>query len=134
MESTLKIGMSNSVEIQSTEETTALELKSGSLRVLATPAMMCLMEQAAAELVERNLSDDLTSVGIAINISHKAPTPIGLTVRAEAVITNVDGRKITFDVKAFDDVEEIGSGTHERFIVNKEKFQTKADGKLNIGK
>ena len=126
--------MSNSVEIQSTEETTALELKSGSLRVLATPAMMCLMEQAAAELVERNLSDDLTSVGIAINISHKAPTPIGLTVRAEAVITNVDGRKITFDVKAFDDVEEIGSGTHERFIVNKEKFQTKADGKLNIGK
>ena len=131
MENTLKVGMSNTVEAQSTEETTALEMKSGSLKVLATPVMMCLMEQAAAELVERNLPDDLTSVGIAVNISHKAPTPIGLSVRAEAVITKVDGRKITFDVKAFDGVDEIGSGTHERFIVNKEKFQAKADGKLS---
>ena len=132
METTLKVGMNNTVEAQSTEETTAVEMKSGSLKVLATPAMMCLMEQAAAELVDHNLPDDLTSVGIAVNISHKAPTPIGLTVRAEAVITKIDGRKITFDVKAFDDIDEIGSGTHERFIVNKEKFQAKADGKLNI--
>ena len=131
MESKLTVGMSNFVEAQSTEETTALEMKSGSLKVLATPVMMCLMEQAAAELVERNLPDDLTSVGIAVNISHKAPTPVGLSVRAEAVITKVDGRKITFDVKAFDGVDEIGSGTHERFIVNKEKFQAKADGKLS---
>ena len=131
MENTLKVGMSNSVEAKSTEKTTALEMKSGSLKVLATPVMICLMEQAAAELVERNLPDDLTSVGIAVNISHKAPTPIGLSVRAEAVITKVDGRKITFDVKAFDGVDEIGSGTHERFIVNKEKFQAKADGKLS---
>ena len=123
--------MSNTVEAQSTEETTALEMKSGSLKVLATPMMMCLMEQSAAELVERNLPDDLTSVGIAVNISHKAPTPIGLSIRAEAIITKVDGRKITFDVKAFDGVDEIGSGTHERFIVNKEKFQAKADGKLS---
>ena len=131
MESTLTVGMSNSVEAKSTEETTALEMKSGSLKVLATPVMMCLMEQAAAELVEHNLPDDLTSVGIAINVSHKAPTPIGLNVRAEAVITKVDGRKIAFDVKAFDGVDEIGSGTHERFIVNKEKFQAKANGKLS---
>ncbi len=132
METTLKVGMNNTVEAQSTEKTTAVEMKSGSLKVLATPAMMCLMEQAAAELVDHNLPDDLTSVGIAVNISHKAPTPIGLTVRAEAVITKIDGRKITFDVKAFDDIDEIGSGTHERLIVNKEKFQAKADGKLNI--
>ena len=131
MENTLTVGMSNSVEAKSTEETTGLEMKSGSLKVLATPMMMCLMEQAAAELVERNLPNDLTSVGIAVNISHKAPTPVGLSVRAEAVITKVDGRKITFEVKAFDGVDEIGSGTHERFIVNKEKFQAKADGKLS---
>ena len=130
MEVNLEIGMSNSVEAQSTEDMTAFAMKSGSLKVLATPAMMCLMEQAAAELVERNLPNDLTSVGIAINISHKAPTPVGLTVRAEAVITQVDGRKITFEIKAFDTVDEIGSGTHERFIVNKDKFQTKANSKL----
>ena len=132
METKLEVGMRNSVEIKSTEETTALAMKSGSLKVLATPLMICLMEQAAAELTERNLPNDLTSVGIAINVSHKAPTPIGLTVRAEAVVTNIDGRKITFDVKAFDGIDEIGSGTHERFIVNKEKFQTKAANKLNF--
>lgn len=130
METTLNVGMSNTVESQSTEKTTAVEMKSGSLKVLATPAMMCLMEQAAAELVEHNLPDDLTSVGISINVNHKAPTPIGLNIRAEAVITKIDGRKITFEVKAFDDIDEIGSGIHERFIVNKEKFQAKANGKL----
>ena len=130
METNLTVGMSNVIEAQSTEETTALKMKSGSLKVLATPAMMCLMEQAAAELVERNLPDDLTSVGIAININHKAPTPVGLTIKAEAVITKIDDRKIIFDVKAFDGIDEIGSGTHERFIVNKEKFQSKADLKL----
>ena len=129
METNLEIGMSNFVEAVSTDQTTALNMKSGSLKVLATPAMMCLMEQAAAELVERNLPEDLTSVGISINVNHKAPTPIGMTVKAEAIVTKIDDRKITFDVKAFDDVDEIGSGTHERFIVNKEKFQIKADNK-----
>ena len=130
MENNLKVGMKNAVESTSTEETTALNMKSGSLKVLATPAMMCLMEQAAAELVEKNLPDDLTSVGISINVAHKAPTPIGLIVKAEAIITNIEGRKITFDVKAFDGIDEIGNGTHERFIVNKEKFQAKANSKL----
>ena len=130
MENTLKVGMKNIVEAESTEDTTAVKMKSGSLKVFATPAMMCLMEQAAAELVERNLSAELTSVGISINVNHKAPTPIGLTVKAEATVTNIDGRKISFEVKAFDGVDEIGSGTHERFIVNKEKFQFKADSKI----
>ena len=129
MENNLKIGMKNIVESTSTVDTTALNMKSGSLKVLATPAMMCLMEQAAAELAEKNLPDDLTSVGISINVAHKAPTPIGLNIRAEAIITNIDGRKISFDVKAYDEVEEIGSGSHERFIVSKEKFQAKANNK-----
>ena len=92
--------------------------------------MLCLMEQAASELVEKNLPDDLTSVGISINVSHKAPTPIGLTVKAEAIITSVEDRKIIFEVKASDEVGEIGSGKHERFIVNKAKFQSKADSKV----
>ena len=130
METKLEVGMKNVVEAQSTEESTALSMKSGSLKVLATPAMLCLMEQAAAELVEKNLPDDSTSVGISINVEHKAPTPIGLTVRAEAVVTKIEGRKICFEVKAFDGIDEIGSGTHERFIVNKEKFQNKADIKV----
>ena len=130
METKLEVGMKNVVEAQSTEESTALSMKSGSLKVLATPAMLCLMEQAAAELVEKNLPDDSTRVGISISVEHKAPTPIGLTVKAEATVTNIDGRKISFEVKAFDGIDEIGSGTHERFIVNKEKFQNKADIKV----
>ena len=130
MENNLKVRMSNAVEMQSTEETTAIKMKSGSLKVLATPAMMCLMEQAAAELIEKNLPEDLTSVGISINVSHKSPTPIGLKVKAEAIITNIEDRRISFEVKAFDSVGEIGGGTHERFIVNKEKFQNKANSKI----
>ena len=126
----LKIGLRNEIESQSTKETTALELKSGTLKVLATPAMICLMEQAAAELVEKNLSENLTSVGISINIAHKSPTPIGLKIRAEAEITKIEGKKIYFAVKAYDEVNEIGSGTHERYIVEKEKFQSKADSKI----
>ncbi len=132
METNLKIGMNNVIESQSTEKTTALTMKSGSLKVLATPAMMCLMEQAAAELVEKNLPEDSTSVGISISVEHKAPTPIGLKIKAEAIITNIDGRKISFEVKAFDESDEIGSGTHERFVVNKEKFQNKANSKLHF--
>lgn len=130
METLLKVGLKNFSEAQSTEETTALAIKSGSLKVLATPVMIALMEQAAAELVERNVSDDLTSVGTAININHNSPTPIGLKIRAEAMITKIDGRKISFEITAFDEVGEIGRGTHERFIVNKDKFQSKADSKL----
>ena len=102
---------------------------SGSLKVLATPSMIALMEQAASELVDRNLPADRTSVGISLNVKHIAATPIGLKLRAEATITSIDGRKIIFDVRAFDEREEIGSGAHERFIVDRKKFQSKADGK-----
>ena len=91
--------------------------------------MIALMEQAAAELVDQNVPADKTSVGISIKIKHQAATPIGLKLRAEAVIIAVDGRKIIFEVKAFDEREEIGNGIHERFIVDRKKFQSKADGK-----
>ena len=125
----LEIGLSNAVEERSTEETSAIALKSGSLNVLSTPSMIALMEQAAAELVDRNLPSEQTSVGISLNIKHKAATPIGLKLRAEAELTEIDGRKLKFNVRAFDEREEIGSGTHERFIVDRKKFQAKADGK-----
>ena len=92
--------------------------------------MIRLIERAAAELVEKNLPPESTSVGISINIKHTAPTPIGMNVRAEVEIISVDGRKIIFDVAAFDGRGEIGRGTHERFIVDREKFQSKADAKL----
>ncbi len=124
------LGLTNVVKSVVTTENSALALKSGSLKVFATPAMIRLIEQSAAELVDKNLPSELTSVGTALNVKHIAPTPIGMNVRAEVKIVSVDGRKIFFDVAAFDERGEIGRGTHERFIVDREKFQAKADEKL----
>ncbi len=125
----LTIGLKKEVAGVSTAETSAVAMGSGSLKVLATPSMIALMERAASELVDENLSSEQTSVGISLNVKHIAATPIGLKLRAEATITSIEGRKIIFDVRAFDEREEIGSGTHERFIVDRKKFQSKADGK-----
>lgn len=126
----LKVGMKFQVEEEVTERNTAVALGSGSLEVYATPAMACLMERAAADLAQKHLPEGWTSVGISLNIKHQAPTPIGMVVKAEAEIVQVDGRKLTYTVRAFDDREEIGNGTHERFIVEAEKFRGKAAGKL----
>lgn len=126
----IKVGLKKEAVTLVAEDNTAKTLGSGSLKVFATPAMTCLMEKAAADLLESVLSEDMTSVGISLNIAHKAPTPLGMKVRAEAVITAVDGRKVTFAVKAYDEKEEIGSGIHERFLVAAEKFQSRADNKI----
>lgn len=124
------IGLTGAAEDSVTDDNTALAVGSGSLKVLATPAMICLIERAASALVEKNLPPESTSVGIAINIKHTAPSPIGMNIRAEVKIVAVDGRKITFDVAAFDERGEIGRGSHERFIVDRKNFQAKADAKL----
>ncbi len=124
------VGLKNTVAQIVTENDTALAVGSGSLKVLATPKMLALIEKAAADLVEKNLPRELTSVGISLDVKHIAPTPIGLKIRAEVEIVEMDGRKIIFDVAAFDEVEKIGSGRHERFIVEREKFQRKADKKV----
>ena len=123
----LKVGLKNSVAQVVTENDTALAVGSGSLKVLATPKLIALVEKAAAELAEKNLSKDLTSVGTLINFEHTAPTPVGMNIRSDVEIIEVAGRKIIFKVTAFDDAGEIGRGQHERFIVNREKFQSKAD-------
>lgn len=125
----LKIGLKNSVAQVVTESDTAVAVGSGSLKVLATPKLIALIEKAAADLTEKNLSPELTSVGISVNFEHTAPTPVGMNFSAEVEIIEIDGRKIIFNVSAFDEVGEIGRGKHERFIVNREKFQSKADSK-----
>ena len=127
---TLQVGQKKSVARIVAEKDTALAAGSGSLKVLATPVMLALIEQAAAELVEENLPPEMTSVGISVNVRHVAPTPIGMTIRAEAEVVEIDGGKIIFEVAAYDDGGEIGTGRHERFIVEREKFQTKADRKI----
>ena len=126
----VKAGLKNTVSEEVTADKTAAAMGSGSLPVYATPAMTCLMEKAATEAVERFMPEGWTTVGISLHAAHTAATPVGLTVRAEAEVTAVEGRKLVFTVRAFDDKEEIGVGTHERFAVAKEKFLLKAAGKV----
>lgn len=109
---------------------TAKEVGSGGLLVYATPCMVALMEGAACEAIAPCLTDDQSSVGTALNIAHTSATPVGLEVWAEAEVTAVEGRVITFQVRAFDEAGEIGAGTHTRAVVNSQKFLDKAYSKL----
>ncbi|MBR2085915.1 MAG: thioesterase family protein [Oscillospiraceae bacterium] len=125
----ITIGTKASAVMPVTEEQTAKHVGSGSLRVFATPMMAALMEKAACEAIAPFLEAGETTVGTELNIRHSAATPVGLTVTAEAEVTAVNGREIAFTVTARDDAGEIGSGTHKRFLVFAEKFQSKADGR-----
>ena len=111
-------------------EDTALEVGSGSLLVYATPCMVALMEGAACEAIAEALGDDQTTVGTMLNIEHVSATPVGLDVRAEATVTAVEGKVITFDVKAFDEAGEIGHGTHKRVLIHSQKFLERTYNKL----
>ena len=114
------------------EENLACAMGSGSLMVLATPAVVALMENAAAELAQIELdNEELTTVGTMISIEHTSPTPIGAEVTATATLTKVEGRMFYFDVVANDKKGEIAKGTHTRVSVKADKFQMKADEKFN---
>ena len=103
---------------------------SGSLLVYATPCMVALMEGAACEAIAPALSEEKTSVGTALNISHLSATPVGMEVRAEAEVTEVEGNTITFTVTAYDEKGKIGEGTHKRAIVTAQRFLEKTYAKL----
>ncbi len=108
-----------------TTDKTALALGSGDMEVLATPALVALLENAAMEAVIEELDDDQTTVGARIDVSHTRPTPVGGTVHATAVLDEVDGRKLTFSVRAEDNDGPIGEGTHIRYIVDRNRFLDK---------
>ena len=114
------------------KENLASVVGSGSLDVLATPAVAALMEGAAAELAQSVLNnDELTTVGTAISIEHTSPTPLGAEVEAEARLVKTEGRLFFFELTARDNAGEIAKGTHTRVSVKAEKFQKKADGKID---
>ena len=126
----ITVGMKGEVSSFVEREDTAKEVGSGSLLVYATPCMVALMEGAACDAIEEAMDDSKTSVGTQLNIEHISATPVGLDVRAEATVTAVDGKVITFEVRAFDEAGEIGKGTHKRVIVPTQKFLDKAYSKL----
>ena len=126
----ITVGMKAEVGTLVEREDTAKEVGSGDLLVYATPCMAALMEGAACEAIAEALGENQTTVGTMLNVEHLSATPVGLEVRAEAEVTAVEGKVITFDLRAFDEVGEIGKGTHKRVIVNSQKFLEKAYNKL----
>ena len=126
----IAVGMKGEVGTTVEREDTALEVGSGSLLVYATPCMVALMEGAACEAIAEALGENQTTVGTALSIAHVSATPVGLDVRAEATVTAVEGKVITFEVKAFDEAGEIGRGTHKRVVINSQKFLEKTYSKL----
>lgn len=126
----LELHIKGTAALTVTDEVTAASVGSGMLPVFATPSMVALIEKAAAESVASSLDAGMTTVGTKLDVAHTAATPVGMTVRAETELTEIDGRRLVFTVHAFDESGEIGAGTHERFIVNAEKFLAKAEMKL----
>lgn len=121
----METGLTFTASVTISEANTAATLGSGDLQVFATPAMVALMENAAMRAVAPQLGEDDTTVGALMNTTHIKPSALGDTVRATATLKEVDGRKLTFDVKAEDSKGLIGEGTHVRYIVNRQKFMSK---------
>lgn len=126
----IEVGMTATVEAVVTKELTALAAGSGTLEVFATPHMTALMERAAWTLVQPYLDAGKTTVGTKLSVEHTAATPVGMTVRATATVTAVEGKKITFAVTAEDACGGTGRGTHERAVVTEESFLKRTYDKL----
>lgn len=122
----MNIGLTHTSTLEVTDEKTAVSLGSGDLPVLATPAMLALMENAAMLAVAGELPQGSTTVGGHISSSHLMPTPQGATVTATATLTQADGRKLTFRVEAHDQAGNLlGEGIHLRFVVDRERFMSR---------
>ena len=127
----METGIKYTIEKTVTTEMTARIMGSGTLDVFATPSMIALIEETAWKSVASELEQGMASVGTNLKIDHLAPTPVGMKVRCDTELKEVDGRKLVFEVNVYDEKGFVGKGTHERFIINEEKFQTKANSKLN---
>ncbi len=113
-----------------TEDMLAVNVGSGSLRVLATPTVVALMEEASTKLADTFLDEGLTTVGTMVEIQHISPSPIGAKIKVGSKLISNDGRSFKFEVTAYDNAGMIANGTHNRVSVKSEKFQKKADEKF----
>jgi len=129
MDLNLKAGLTGKAEMKVSYEDTARAVGSGSAEVLATPKMIALLEQAAVSAVDPLLPEGLATVGTFLQVSHVAATPMGMQVHATAELLKWEGRKLIFKVEAFDEVEKVGEGIHERFVIDRRRFLEKVQGK-----
>ena len=125
----LETGIQGRAEIVVSEQNTAASMGSGNLDVFATPYMVALMEEASQRSVAPFLEEGQSTVGTRLCVSHDAATPLGMKVWAESLLTEIDGRKLVFEVRAFDECGPIGQGTHERFIIKQQRFLEKVEAK-----
>lgn len=123
----ITIGLKHTSEMVVTEAVTAKKMGSGDMQILATPAMIALMENAALMAVSDELDEGFTTVGGHFPSSHLRPTKIGDTISATAIVTKVEGKKIEFHVEAHCKNQLLGEGNHIRFIVNRDKFLERMD-------
>ena len=126
----LASGLTGTAEIVVGTRDTAPHVGSGKIGVLATPIMVNLMEAAALQAVERYMPPGHQTVGTHLDVKHFAATPVGLRVRAHAELVKIDGRTLTFTIRAVDEREAIGEGVHERLIINVERFDQRMQKKL----
>jgi predicted thioesterase len=126
----LKPGLSGTVEIVVGTRDTAPHVGSGRIGVLATPVMVNLMEAAALQAVERFLPPGYQTVGTRLEVRHFAATPVGLKVRAHAELVKVEGRTLTFRLRAEDEREPVGEGVHERIVIHVGRFDERMQKKL----
>lgn len=129
MRNEISIGLVGETTQVVTPTDTASRWGSGMVAGFATPALIALMENAAFAATKDILPEGQTTVGVEVNVKHLAATPVGMNVRARAELTRVEGRKLFFNVEAWDDVEKIGEGTHTRFIVDVARFNQRMSDK-----
>ena len=126
----LKTGIRNTLTVKVTNDKTAKVLGSGTLDVFATPAMVALMEQTAAQSVQPLLENGVTSVGTKINVEHLSADPVGIEVTCESTLVEIDNRRLVFDIVVSDKHSVVGKAYHERFLIKSESFMTKTNAKL----
>ncbi|WP_194611249.1 thioesterase family protein [Clostridium vitabionis] len=127
----MNTGIRGRQETVVTLENCAKTMGSGALEVFATPAMIALIEETCWKSVQPELAEGEGTVGTKLDVAHIASTPVGLRVWCESELTEIDRRRLVFKVEVFDEKTKIGEGTHERFIINNEKFFAKAEAKKN---
>jgi fluoroacetyl-CoA thioesterase len=110
-------------------ENSAIHLGSGSTRVLATPWMIAFMERVSHRLLTCCLPEGFSSVGSHLDVRHIAPTPVGATIRVKAEVLSVEGNRIFFSIQAWDELEKIGKGTHERVVIDEQRFLKRVEKK-----
>ena len=130
----LRAGLTGTAKLVVGEEHTAPKIGSGRIRVLGTPVMINLMEAAALDAVEKLLPEGHQSLGIELEVSHVAATPVGMRVEATAEVTRVEGNRIDFHIEAHDEIDLIGKAVHRRIIVNVERFDKRVQKKAAAGR